>query len=259
MELMSSDDVHQSLGEVWADVPGFPDYQVSTNGRVYSKPRTDNLGRPVGGKILRWADNGNGYPFVALRHDGKKKLLLVHRIVLTTFVGPCPDGMEGCHNDGNRMNPSLSNLRWDTRSANHADKRAHGTQPYANHTHCTFGHPLSGSNLKPNAGRRRCLACARARSAAASRGEAITKELADSYYAEIAFPGSESVKRKHPQRDKTHCVNGHELKRPNLVEAGLRAGIRQCRACANGRQRAKRMSVPFTVDMADDAYRKIMG
>jgi len=37
--------------------------------------------------------------------------------------------MEGAHNDGNRANPYLSNLRWDTRKGNHADKVRHGTQP----------------------------------------------------------------------------------------------------------------------------------
>lgn len=52
---------------------------------------------------------------------------LVHRLVLMAFVGPCPEGMEGCHADGNRANNSLVNLRWDTREANEKDKVQHGT------------------------------------------------------------------------------------------------------------------------------------
>ena len=35
--------------------------------------------------------------------------------------------MQACHNDGNRLNCKLENLRWDTISNNHKDKRIHGT------------------------------------------------------------------------------------------------------------------------------------
>lgn len=68
---------------------------------------------------------GNGYLFVNLR--GKK--YRVHRLVMATFVGPCPEGHQVCHYDGNRQNNSLSNLRYDTSKANAADKRRHGRQP----------------------------------------------------------------------------------------------------------------------------------
>jgi hypothetical protein len=65
---------------------------------------------------------------VNLRNDqGPPHLALVHRLVLEAFVGPCPEGMEGCHNDGNRLNNDLSNLRWGTRSDNRDDARKHGT------------------------------------------------------------------------------------------------------------------------------------
>lgn len=35
--------------------------------------------------------------------------------------------MEACHGDGNRANPVLSNLRWDTQSGNAGDRWKHGT------------------------------------------------------------------------------------------------------------------------------------
>ena len=38
--------------------------------------------------------------------------LLVHRLVLETFVGPCPDGMECDHVNRNRSDNRLQNLRW---------------------------------------------------------------------------------------------------------------------------------------------------
>lgn len=53
----------------------------------------------------------------------------IHRLVLEVFVGPCPEGMVACHNDGNPRNNALSNLRWDTREANMRDRDRHGTSP----------------------------------------------------------------------------------------------------------------------------------
>lgn len=53
--------------------------------------------------------------------------VLAHRLVLEAFVGPCPEGMQACHNDGDRMNTRVGNLRWDTPKANSADRWRHGT------------------------------------------------------------------------------------------------------------------------------------
>jgi hypothetical protein len=55
------------------------------------------------------------------------KSALVHRLVLEAFIGAAPAGLEACHNDGNPKNNVLSNLRWDTRRENAADRIAHGT------------------------------------------------------------------------------------------------------------------------------------
>jgi hypothetical protein len=54
--------------------------------------------------------------------------LLVHRLVLETFVGSCPEGMEGCHGDGDKTNNALLNLRWDTPKSNTCDRIRHGTK-----------------------------------------------------------------------------------------------------------------------------------
>jgi hypothetical protein len=51
------------------------------------------------------------------------------RFILEAFVGPCPVGLESCHNDGNCQNDAPSNLRWDTHSSNLMDRRLHGTAP----------------------------------------------------------------------------------------------------------------------------------
>lgn len=63
-------------------------------------------------------------------HDGKKwfqKVYWVARLVCAAFHGPCPLGFEACHCDGDKTNNVASNLRWDSHTANQADRVIHGT------------------------------------------------------------------------------------------------------------------------------------
>lgn len=65
-----------------------------------------------------------------LCRSGKVFKRFAHHLVLEAFVGPRPAGMECCHfPDRDPSSNKLSNLRWDTKLANAADKRAHGTHP----------------------------------------------------------------------------------------------------------------------------------
>ncbi len=111
--------------ERWKKVVGFPDYSVSDQGRV----RRDVGGRSTRpGRILNgWQRVKCGYIGVQLQRDKSSFCHAVHRLVLEAFVGPCPEGMECCHNDGDPTNNRLENLRWDTRKSNSADKMKHGT------------------------------------------------------------------------------------------------------------------------------------
>ncbi len=120
-----------SISEVWKDVIGFEgQYQVSNTGRVKSLSRIQYRGEsqfryPVPEKILKCKKNNkSGHLAVDLE---KGNIRLVHRLVLEVFVGPCPEGMECCHEDGNPSNNILTNLRWDTKKSNAADRRKHGT------------------------------------------------------------------------------------------------------------------------------------
>ena len=110
-------------------VEGYPGYRVSGDGRVescwtrrgrYCIPT--ETWRPLK-PILR-----NGYPTFNLARGGKKSACRIHRLVLESFVGPCPEGMVACHGDGDRANNALSNLRWDTTRANSDDSLRHGTR-----------------------------------------------------------------------------------------------------------------------------------
>lgn len=117
--------------EIWVDAydwEGF--YEVSDQGRIRSKIREGKttLGiRKYGGKILSPVRKNNGYMAVSFTCRGRREQVAIHRLILTSFKGKAPEGMEACHNDGNRANNWLSNLRWDTRKENHADKKMHGT------------------------------------------------------------------------------------------------------------------------------------
>ncbi|MGH8035083.1 MAG: HNH endonuclease signature motif containing protein, partial [Lysobacterales bacterium] len=85
----------------------------------------------------------------------------VHRLVLEAFVGPCPDGMVGCHNDGDTRNNRLSNRRWDTPGSNNRDKQVHGTDHQVKKTHCPQGHEYTPENCyDPTMKHRRCKTCA---------------------------------------------------------------------------------------------------
>ena len=104
--------------------PDFPNYEISKNGKIRSKPG----GRRKGG-LLNPVKSYYGYFVISLFMNNVRYRRFVHRLVLETYVSPCPDGMEGCHNNGNKQDNHLENLRWDTSSNNAFDKIKHGTQP----------------------------------------------------------------------------------------------------------------------------------
>jgi len=122
----------------YRDVPGFPAYRVGSDGSVWSCWQRISTGksgfqrRKIGSvwkRLFAHKDKRNRLT-VRLCRDGEIRRIFVHRLVLTAFVGPCPSGMEACHfPDKDTTNNAISNLRWDTRKANTADKEFHGTYP----------------------------------------------------------------------------------------------------------------------------------
>ena len=111
--------------EYWLPVVGWEDfYEVSDHGRVRCLPRK----WVPKARILKVVHSPGKYPQVGLFNRPKRTLTrMVHQLVAEAFIGPCPDGMEICHLDGDRSNNRLDNLRYDTRKNNHADKWKHGT------------------------------------------------------------------------------------------------------------------------------------
>jgi hypothetical protein len=104
-------------------IPNFPDYYVTDSGIIISsKPNNQHSkssGTPL---VLKARTDGKGYLSVGLSKGGKQFPRKVHRLVMETFIGECPNGMEVCHNDGNILNNNLNNLRYDTHKNNMRDR-----------------------------------------------------------------------------------------------------------------------------------------
>lgn len=119
--------------EEWRDIPSYEGlYQVSNLGRVKSLPKAvlDPSGRirRYGERILKQQPVSKyGHLKVGLYKDAVCTELLVHRLLLMTFVRmPC-EGEEALHGDGNPTNNLLENLRWGSSKENSEDCRNHGT------------------------------------------------------------------------------------------------------------------------------------
>lgn len=106
-------------GEFWLGLARFPGYLVGVHGEVISLLNTPKKLSPI--------RLGN-YVGFQLRDDaGRTRKAYLHRLVAEAVHGPCPEGMECCHGDGDKTNNDFTNLRWDTHANNEADRIRHGT------------------------------------------------------------------------------------------------------------------------------------
>lgn len=118
----------QSLVEEWKAVPAFQGYRVSNFGRVQTCRSPGNGNRLTENwRDMKTGRLKHGHRYARFSKNSKMTRIYVHRLVLELFVGPCPEGMECCHNDGNPENNHVSNLRWSTHRDNLNDRRIHGT------------------------------------------------------------------------------------------------------------------------------------
>lgn len=189
------------MTETWRPIPGYEGlYEASDHGRVRSLDRRVPHARAgtilCRGKVLAPAMH-RGRPHLTLARDGAHRQVGVHTLVLEAFIGPRPEGMEGCHGDGDKLNNHLSNLRWDTTSANVLDQVQHGVHRNGRKTRCPLAHLLEEPNLVQaglRRGQRNCRACARARTALHQDRAAGVRDFtaeADAYYA--AFMGQQQA------------------------------------------------------------------
>jgi hypothetical protein len=93
----------------WRPIIGYEkEYLISSHGHVKS-------GRT--GRILKqWSCYG--YPYCGLSKNGHYKRFRTHKLVALMFLGPCPEGKQINHKDGNKANNFFLNLEYVTASEN---------------------------------------------------------------------------------------------------------------------------------------------
>lgn len=198
------------MPERWLPVVGYEGYyEVSDQGRIRSLPRL--IVRRNGsrlnyrGKTLNpYISPKDGYLRTPLSVQGVHTApLLVHRLIAEAFLGPCPEGQEVRHLDGNPANNVLTNLTYGTHAENSADMLRHGTHHWSNKTRCPKGHPYDEDNTYIlRSGSRVCRQCW----------------------------------KKPPAPRKTHCKQGHEFTPENTITWNDK---RSCRTCVNTRARER--------------------
>lgn len=108
----------------WADIEGYPGYQVSDTGLVRSvdrvKPKMSRWGKLVDvrykERILAPHVMPNGY---VMAHLGRRdRAELIHRLVAKAFV-PGDSTLQVNHKNGERSDNRAENLEWLTCSDNH--------------------------------------------------------------------------------------------------------------------------------------------
>lgn len=96
---------------IWKQLADYSRYEVSDDGRIRNT---------LTGKLLSYNINSNGYLRVSLYSDKarKYKQCLLHRLIAVTFI-PNPNKLDTVnHKNGDKLNVSVTNLEWCTRTDN---------------------------------------------------------------------------------------------------------------------------------------------
>ena len=106
------------VSEEYRQHPDYPDYWFSNLGNVYSIKRGKKR------QLVGTRCSAMGYRAISVK--GSKKVY-IHRSVCELFNGPCSEGQQCRHLDGNIENNAALNLAWGSPAENNKDKIKHGT------------------------------------------------------------------------------------------------------------------------------------
>lgn len=96
-------------------VPNHPKFSCDTDGNIYKLDRNNNY------RLVSTTSNGARY--LKIKMDGKT--CLAHRVILTTWCGPCPDNYNADHINRVTVDNRLDNLRWVHKNYNSTRSRKH--------------------------------------------------------------------------------------------------------------------------------------
>ena len=94
------------------EIKDFPEYFVSEKGKIFSFKNKINMIELV------LEIQNNGYVYVNLYKNGKRKHARVHRLVAEAFIENPGSKPVVNHKDGNKQNNDVSNLEWVTHKEN---------------------------------------------------------------------------------------------------------------------------------------------
>jgi hypothetical protein len=121
-----------TIPEEWRAVEGWPDYEISSHGRL--RRATDGL-NGTGGVIypkghIRAVYINKGYRMTSVSKNGQTVSRSLCSLVCEAFHGPKPTpDHEVAHFNGIRTDDRPENLRWATRLENSQDKARHAHVP----------------------------------------------------------------------------------------------------------------------------------
>lgn len=123
------------MSERWVTVKGWPEYEVSSLGRVRSLERTvmrgNGIPQRIQARMLKMPPDEHGYPQVRLSNTKRgQKTFHVHVLVAKAFLGKCPaDCDRVCHKNDVPDNNYWRNLYWGNASTNGKDSYRNGRKP----------------------------------------------------------------------------------------------------------------------------------
>lgn len=98
--------------EIWKDIKGCQNYQISNLGNVKSKERVAN-NRLRKERILKPSYNEKGYLQINIKDDNNcYKTFKIHRLVADAFIPNLENKIQVNHIDGNKQNNCVDNLEW---------------------------------------------------------------------------------------------------------------------------------------------------
>jgi hypothetical protein len=95
-------------------IPGYEDYECDIFGNVYSL----NYNKTGERRKLKLNKKASGYNEIKLFKNGKRNYFTVHKLVMLTFVGKRPKGLQINHINGIKDDNRLENLEYCTASEN---------------------------------------------------------------------------------------------------------------------------------------------